>query len=164
MVQAVEVAHHQQQVRGLLHRKEPGKQEISMEWMYKREANLLLGTLIPMYHHHYRHHHHQEQQRHHPQPASRDVDPNGAVEALHGGANRGLQLVDVQSPVQRLQDRQFKIGSSNNSKPIVQNRSIAYLIVTTSLSMIDHLWVDNDLHIKSPLIHKSLNCRKAGIY
>ena len=79
-----------------------------MEWMYKRKENLLLGTLIPMalYHHHYRHHHHQEQQRHHHhhQPASRDVDPNGAVEALHGGANGGLQLVDVQSPVKRLQD------------------------------------------------------------
>ena len=90
-----------------------------MEWMYKRKANLLVGSLIPMYHHHYRHHHHQEQQRHHHhhQPASRDVDPNGAVEALHGGANRGLQLVDVQSPVQRLQDRQFKMGPSNNLKP-----------------------------------------------
>ena len=71
MVQAVEVAHHQQQVRGLLHRKEPGKH------------GDLHGVDV------------QEEGK----PASRDVDPNGTVEALHGSANRGLQLVDVQPPV-----------------------------------------------------------------
>ena len=101
MVQAVEVAHHQQQVRGLLHRKEPGKQGDLHGVDVQERGKPTCWDVDPIYHHHYRHHHHQEQQRHHHhhQPASRDVDPNGAVEALHGGANSGLQLVDVQSPV-----------------------------------------------------------------
>ena len=37
-------------------------------------------------------------------PAPRYVDSESAVEALHGGANRRLQLVDVQTSVQGLQD------------------------------------------------------------
>ena len=45
-------------------------------------------------------------------PAPRYVDPKGAVEALHGGANRRLQLVDVQPSVQGLQAI-YMVGARN---------------------------------------------------
>lgn len=76
MIQTVEIAHHQQQVRGLFYRQESGRN------VTKNFRNVM--KFIP--------------------PAPRHIDTQSAVKGLHGGADSRLQLVDVQPAGERLED------------------------------------------------------------